>query len=159
MDYPLLPHVFLAGNPVGVEVAEEEERLAAAADIVRSGSGGRGDIPNFPERTDEIGDLADSFRSMTGNLYDRIDAIESFAADVAHELKNPLTSLRSALETASRPNLEPERRDKLMAIVDADSGKVVSTLDLKDTLIGTPSIAGGAVYVRSDKALVKLGGS
>ena len=54
---------------------------------------------------------------MTDALWQRIDTIESFAADVAHELKNPLTSLRSAIEVAARPNLEPERREKLMAIV------------------------------------------
>src|SRR6201999_3610471 len=61
-------------------------------------SGGRDAIPGFPERTDEIGDLADSLKEMTAALYDRIGAIERFAADVAHELKNPLTSLASAME-------------------------------------------------------------
>ena len=50
------------------------------------------------ERHDEIGDLSASLSAMTRALYDRIDAIESFAADVAHELKNPLTSLKSAVE-------------------------------------------------------------
>jgi two-component system sensor histidine kinase ChvG len=68
----LFTSLYLAGT-----IAEPVKRLAAAADLVRSGAGGRGDIPNFPERTDEIGDLADSLRSMTANLYDRIDAIES----------------------------------------------------------------------------------
>ena len=57
----LLSSLYLAGT-----IAEPVKRLAAAADRVRSGAGGRGDIPNFPERTDEIGDLADSLRSMTG---------------------------------------------------------------------------------------------
>lgn len=104
-------------------IAEPIKRLAAAADIVRSGAGGRGDIPNFPERTDEIGDLADSFRSMTGNLYDRIDAIESFAADVAHELKNPLTSLASAVEMFSRAK-DDESRARLLKIVRGDIKRI-----------------------------------
>jgi len=93
--------LYLAGT-----IGEPVRKLAAAADRVRFGhvnaSGGRGEIPIFPERTDEIGDLADSLRSMTVGLYDRIDAIERFAADVAHELKNPLTSLSSALEMMQR---------------------------------------------------------
>ena len=56
----------------------------------------------MPERNDEIGDLADSLSAMTRALYARIDAIERFAADVAHELKNPLTSLKSAVEMFGR---------------------------------------------------------
>jgi two-component system sensor histidine kinase ChvG len=104
-------------------IAEPVKRLAAAADIVRSGAGGRSDIPNFPERTDEIGDLADSLRSMTGNLYDRIDAIESFAADVAHELKNPLTSLASAVEMFSRAK-DDATRARLLEIVRGDIKRI-----------------------------------
>jgi len=114
----LLSSLYLAGT-----IAEPVKRLAAAADRVRSGLGGRSDIPNFPERTDEIGDLADSFRSMTGNLYDRIDAIESFAADVAHELKNPLTSLASAVEMFSRAKDE-ESRARLLKIVRGDIKRI-----------------------------------
>ena len=53
-------------------------------------------IPDFTGRSDEIGHLSGALRDMTKALYDRIEAIERFAADVAHELKNPLTSLRSA---------------------------------------------------------------
>ena len=96
--------LYLAGT-----IAEPVKRLAAAADRVRSGIGGRGDIPNFPERDDEIGDLADSLKSMTAGLYDRIDAIERFAADVAHELKNPLTSLASAVEMFGRAKDDESR--------------------------------------------------
>src|SRR5207244_12138368 len=59
----------------------------------------RVEIPDFTDRRDEIGHLSGSLRDMTNALYSRIEAIESFAADVAHELKNPLTSLRSAVET------------------------------------------------------------
>jgi two-component system sensor histidine kinase ChvG len=114
----LVSSFYLAGT-----IAEPVKRLAAAADRVRSGAGGRSDIPNFPERTDEIGDLADSLRSMTGNLYDRIDAIESFAADVAHELKNPLTSLASAVEMFSRAKDE-ENRARLLEIVRGDVKRI-----------------------------------
>jgi len=114
----LISSFYLAGT-----IAEPVKRLAAAADRVRSGAGGRSDIPNFPERTDEIGDLADSLRSMTGNLYDRIDAIESFAADVAHELKNPLTSLASAVEMFSRAK-DDESRARLLAIVRGDVKRI-----------------------------------
>jgi two-component system sensor histidine kinase ChvG len=114
----LLSSLYLAGT-----IAEPVKRLAAAADRVRFGLGGRSDIPNFPERTDEIGDLADSLRSMTGGLYDRIDAIESFAADVAHELKNPLTSLASAVEMFSRAKDE-ERRAQLLGIVRGDIKRI-----------------------------------
>ena len=104
---------YLAGT-----IGEPVRKLAAAADRVRFGQGGRGEIPIFPERTDEIGDLADSFRSMTTGLYDRIDAIERFAADVAHELKNPLTSLSSALEMMQRA---PEAdRARLLEIARGD---------------------------------------
>jgi len=59
------------------------------------------EIPDYTARADEIGDLSGALRRMTEALYSRIDAIESFAADVAHEIKNPLTSLRSAVETMS----------------------------------------------------------
>ena len=62
-------------------------------------SGRASKFPTSPRRRDEIGDLSGALRDMTNALYSRIEAIESFAADVAHELKNPLTSLRSAVET------------------------------------------------------------
>ncbi len=114
----LVTSLYLAGT-----IGEPVRKLAAAADRVRFGevdpeTGGRGEIPNFPERTDEIGDLADSLRSMTTGLYDRIDAIERFAADVAHELKNPLTSLSSALEMMQRA--PEEGRARLLEIARGD---------------------------------------
>jgi two-component system, OmpR family, sensor histidine kinase ChvG len=114
----LLSSLYLAGT-----IAEPVKRLAAAADRVRSGQGGRTDIPNFPERNDEIGDLADSLKSMTAALYDRIDAIESFAADVAHELKNPLTSLASAVEMFSRAK-DDDTRARLLSIVHGDVKRI-----------------------------------
>ena len=114
----LFSALYLSGT-----IAEPVKRLAAAADRVRSGLGGRGEIPNFPERNDEIGDLADSLKSMTAALYDRIDAIESFAADVAHELKNPLTSLASAVEMFSRAK-DDDSRARLLGIVRGDVKRI-----------------------------------
>ena len=76
-------------------------------------------FPDFTDRTDEIGHLSGALRDMTQALYRRIDAIESFAADVAHELKNPLTSLRSATETLPLVKTE-ESRERLMEIIQHD---------------------------------------
>src|SRR5581483_10145739 len=104
-------------------IAEPVRRLAAAADQVRQGRAGRDAIPGFPERNDEIGDLADSFKEMTAALYDRIGAIERFAADVAHELKNPLTSLSSAMEMLVRAK-DDETRERLMGLVRADVKRI-----------------------------------
>jgi two-component system sensor histidine kinase ChvG len=114
----LLSSFYLAGT-----IAEPVRRLAAAADQVRQGLGGRDAIPGFPERNDEIGDLADSFKEMTAALYDRIGAIERFAADVAHELKNPLTSLSSAMEMLVRAK-DDASRERLMALVRADVKRI-----------------------------------
>ncbi|HHY49677.1 MAG TPA: HAMP domain-containing protein, partial [Alphaproteobacteria bacterium] len=80
-------------------VAGPLRRLASAAETVQAAMTSRAEIPDFSDRTDEIGHLSKALRSMTSALYNRIEAIERFAADVAHELKNPLTSLRSAVET------------------------------------------------------------
>lgn len=80
-------------------IAEPMHRLAAGADRVRRSIKAREQIPDFTHRQDEIGDLSGALRDMTDSLYRRIEAIESFAADVSHELKNPLTSLQSAVET------------------------------------------------------------
>jgi two-component system sensor histidine kinase ChvG len=99
-------------------------RLARAADEVRLARESRPEIPDLGKRGDEIGDLNDALRSMTDALWQRINAIESFAADVAHELKNPLTSLRSAIEVVARPDLEPERRARLMSIVIEDINRL-----------------------------------
>jgi two-component system sensor histidine kinase ChvG len=105
------------------DIAEPMRDLARAADRVRHGRGGRETLPDFGHRSDEIGDLAASMTAMTRALYDRIDAIESFAADVAHELKNPLTSLRSAVDMFSRAR-DDESRTRLMAIVKADVKRI-----------------------------------
>jgi two-component system sensor histidine kinase ChvG len=94
-------------------------KLAAAAERVRRGINKRVEIPDFSGRGDEIGDLSGAVRDMTNALYNRIAAIEAFAADVSHELKNPLTSLRSAVETLAYAKT-PEQRDRLVDIVKHD---------------------------------------
>ncbi|MBK1665821.1 histidine kinase [Rhodospirillum rubrum] len=92
-------------------------RLAGAADRVRHGKAGRHEaIPDFSNRRDELGDLSAALREMTEVLWARMDAIERFAADVAHEIKNPLTSLRSAVETVARID-DPNQQKRLMAVI------------------------------------------
>ncbi len=93
----VLLSIYLAGT-----IVQPVRRLAVAAERVRRGHGRQVAIPDLTSRHDEIGDLSGALRDMTSALWQRIDAIERFAADVAHEIKNPLTSLRSAVETAVR---------------------------------------------------------
>ncbi|MHB0951570.1 MAG: stimulus-sensing domain-containing protein [Allorhizobium sp.] len=100
-------------------IANPLRRLSAAAIRVRRGAKQREEIPDFSARQDEIGNLSVALREMTTALYDRIDAIESFAADVSHELKNPLTSLRSAVETLPLARND-ESRQRLMDIIQHD---------------------------------------
>jgi len=103
--------LYLAGT-----IARPIHRLAEAADRVRRVPGRQAAIPDFGRRKDEIGDLAEALRDMTNALWQRMDAIERFAADVAHEIKNPLTSLRSAVETVARIE-DPVQQKKLMGII------------------------------------------
>jgi two-component system sensor histidine kinase ChvG len=100
-------------------IAGPVRRLAEAAERVRWGTKSRQEIPDFTSRSDEIGHLSGALRDMTRALYNRIDAIESFAADVAHELKNPLTSLRSAVETLPLARSEDSQK-RLMSIIQHD---------------------------------------
>ena len=94
-------------------------KLAAAAERIRRGINKRVEIPDFTSRRDEIGDLSGALRDMTNALYNRIAAIEAFAADVSHELKNPLTSLRSAVETLPLARND-EQRQRLSEIIKHD---------------------------------------
>jgi two-component system, OmpR family, sensor histidine kinase ChvG len=100
-------------------IAGPMRRLADTAESVRRNIKKRTEMPNFSHRSDEIGNLSTAFRDMTTALYRRLDAIESFAADVAHELKNPLTSLRSATDTLSIVKRE-EDRERLVQIIQHD---------------------------------------
>ncbi|MEM7618013.1 MAG: stimulus-sensing domain-containing protein [Pseudomonadota bacterium] len=95
------------------------KRLALAAEAVRTGKGKYTEIPDLSDRGDEIGELSLVLRDMTNALWERMNTIERFAADVSHEIKNPLTSLRSAVETASRIKDE-DKREKLMEVIHHD---------------------------------------
>jgi two-component system, OmpR family, sensor histidine kinase ChvG len=100
-------------------IAGPVRRLADGAESVRHRTRTRVEIPDFSSRRDEIGHLSGALRDMTDALYTRIEAIESFAADVAHELKNPLTSLRSAVETLPLARTD-ESRARLLAVIQHD---------------------------------------
>jgi two-component system sensor histidine kinase ChvG len=106
--------ILLAGT-----IAAPLRRLADAADRVRRGVSARPQIPDFSKRRDEIGHLSQALRDMTTALFNRIDAIENFAADVSHELKNPLTSLRSATEALPLAKTE-EAKARLSKIIQHD---------------------------------------
>ena len=106
--------ILLAGT-----IAEPVRRLADAAESVRRRIQSRVEIPDFTRRHDEIGHLSGTLRDMTSALYSRIEGIERFAADVAHELKNPLTSLRSAVETLPVAKTEASR-ERLLEVIKHD---------------------------------------
>lgn len=107
--------VFLSIYLAGL-IGRPLKKLARAAEKIRNEQGHAGDIPDLSHRRDEIGELSMALRNMTEALAKRIDSIEAFAADVAHELKNPLTSLRSAVETAVKVDDEDDRR-RMMDII------------------------------------------
>src|SRR6202790_4390634 len=114
--------ILLAGT-----IAEPVRRLAAAAESVGRRIRSRVEIPDFTRRHDEIGHLSGTLRDMTNALYSRIEAIESFAADVAHELKNPLTSLRSAVETLPVARTD-ESRARLLSVIEHDVRRLARLL-------------------------------
>lgn len=127
--FSLLLSLYLAfsiSNPI--------KKLAAVADRIRANPGRKIDVPNLGFRHDEIGDLSEALRDMTEALRSRMSAIERFAADVSHELKNPLTSLRSAVETVARVT-DPSRQAQLYALIQHD----VKRLDRLITDIATAS--------------------
>lgn len=100
-------------------IAGPMRRLADSADRIRRRIKTRVEIPDFSARGDEIGHLSRALREMTDALYNRIEGIERFAADVAHELKNPLTSMRSAVETLPLAKSD-ESRSRLLAVIEHD---------------------------------------
>ncbi|MGV1759002.1 stimulus-sensing domain-containing protein [Rhizobium sp. A22-96] len=132
-------------------IANPLRRLSAAAIRVRRGGAKeREEIPDFSARQDEIGNLSIALRDMTSALYDRIDAIESFAADVSHELKNPLTSLRSAVETLPLAKSDDSKK-RLMDVIQHDVRRL-------DRLISDISDASrlDAELARSDEKTLDL---
>lgn len=100
-------------------IAGPVRRLADSAERVRRRIKTRVEIPDFTNRRDEIDHLSGALRDMTDSLYNRIEAIETFAADVSHELKNPLTSLRSAVETLPLARNEASRA-RLLEVIEHD---------------------------------------
>lgn len=146
-------------------IAGPMRRLAAAAERVQTAGDARAEIPDLTERTDEIGHLSDALRRMTDALYNRIEAIERFAADVAHELKNPLTSLRSAVETLPLAK-KAEDRVRLNDIIQHDVRRLdrlitdissASRLDAElaresAEIVDVASLAEGMVSIQKDIA-------
>lgn len=104
-------------------IAKPLYKLTQAANYIRTHKDRKGEIPDLSHRKDEIGQLSSNLRSMTEALWQRMDAIESFAADVSHELKNPLTSLKSAVETLQFAK-KPEQTEKLKKIINQDVGRL-----------------------------------
>ena len=131
-------------------IANPLRRLAAAAVRVRRSIRLREEIPDFSKRQDEIGNLSVALREMTNSLYARIDAIESFAADVSHELKNPLTSLRSAVETLPLAKND-DMRKRLTDVIEHDVRRL-------DRLISDISDASrlDAELVREDASIIDM---
>jgi two-component system sensor histidine kinase ChvG len=115
-------------------VARPVMQLARAADRVRLSRAREISLPSLAKRNDELGDLTRSLQAMTAALSERMDAIERFAADVAHEIRNPLTSVRSAVETL-RIVKDSAARERLLKILVQD----VSRLDRLMTDISNAS--------------------
>ena len=131
-------------------IAHPVRRLARAADRVRLARARAISLPDISRRDDELGDLSRSLEDMTHALSERIDAIERFAADVAHEIRNPLTSLRSAVETLGFVQ-DPAARERLMAVLQND----VQRLDRLRNLIDNArsfSAPDGEVRVTLERA-------
>ena len=142
--------VFASSLLLTLFIARPLKRLAEAADKVRLSGAARLRLPEVSRRTDEIGALSLSLEAMTDALADRIDVNQRFAADVSHEIKNPLASIRSAVETA-RAIKDQERQTQLLAIVAQD----VMRLDRLITDIASASRI-EAETARGDLAQVDL---
>lgn len=105
---------------LSLTIARPILRLAGAAHQMREGRGRASTVPpTLLRRNDEVGELAHAFAESAAALWARMDATERFAADVAHEIKNPLSSIRSAIETLPRIE-DPGRRAQLLAIISDD---------------------------------------
>ena len=104
-------------------IAQPVRRLSLAADRVRLNRARAIALPDIARRRDELGDLAQSLEEMTHTLSDRMEAIERFAADVAHEIRNPLTSIRSAVETLDLVK-DAAPRERLLGILKQDVGRL-----------------------------------
>lgn len=108
---------------LGRFIAQPVLRLARAADRVTASRARAISLPDIAQRDDELGDLTRSLETMTSALSERMDAIEGFAADVAHEIRNPLTSIRSAVETLELVS-DPVAKERLTNILKHDVGRL-----------------------------------
>lgn len=113
----------LLSNYLASTIVRPLRQLAGAALQVRLGRARDVTVPRFNQRRDEIGQLARALSDMTSTLRDRIDATEAFAADVAHEIKNPLASLSSAVDTFGRVS-DPGLQAQLLDVVRTDVGRI-----------------------------------
>ena len=111
--------LLLSSAALTIFIARPIRRLSRAADSLRLSGATRLKMPDVSKRKDEIGTLSQSLEAMTDALADRIDANERFAADVSHEIKNPLASIRSAVESV-RIIPDPERQTQLLGIIAQD---------------------------------------
>lgn len=111
--------IFLSSLLLALFIARPLRKLAGEADSLRLTGATRLSLPDVSRRKDEIGALAHSLEAMTGALADRIDANERFAADVSHEIKNPLASIQSAVASA-RSAASPEQQSQMLSIVAQD---------------------------------------
>jgi two-component system, OmpR family, sensor histidine kinase ChvG len=105
---------------LSITIANPLRKLASQAEEVRAGRKNKLEAPAIAKRPDEIGALAIALQDMTGALSDRIQANESFAADVSHEIKNPLASIKSAAETIHAVRDNEEQREKLLNVIIQD---------------------------------------
>ena len=110
---------FVSSLLLNTLIAQPVRRLSRAADRVRLSRARSISLPDIAKRDDELGDLTRALEAMTDAQSERMDAIERFAADVAHEIKNPLTSLRSAVETLDLVT-DPTARARLLGILKQD---------------------------------------
>jgi two-component system sensor histidine kinase ChvG len=104
-------------------IAGPMRRLSEAADSVSRSIGAGAKLPELAGRTDEVGQMASAFRAMTGSLYQRIEASERFAREVAHELKNPLTAARSTAESLAYAKT-PEMREELVRQIQGELARL-----------------------------------
>tara|TARA_B100001123_G_scaffold312891_1_gene349988 strand:- start:13577 stop:15163 length:1587 start_codon:yes stop_codon:yes gene_type:complete len=106
--------IYLSANIVG-----PIRKLAHATRNINPSDGRKITVPQFSDRKDEINELATSIKDMLNSIWNRMDAIENFAADVSHEIKNPLTSLKSAVEVANNTR-DRKQLNKLSKIINQD---------------------------------------
>ena len=118
--WPLAALALLAGIVTSLLMARTVggpmKRLSAAAELVSKDINAHADLPSYPDRTDEVGQMAKAFRSMTAALFRRIAASEKFAADVAHELKNPLTAASSTAQALEYAKTDEQREQLVQQI-------------------------------------------